>query len=84
MYGIAAPFWFSVGCCFQIALMAVLGVLAKIRVPFAHTSLEIYRMRYGPIGHTVFACLNIINNVFGCASMILSASQLMVGIRYDT
>ena len=22
MYGIAAPFWFAVGCCFQIALMA--------------------------------------------------------------
>jgi Na+/proline symporter len=79
-YGIAAPFWFAAGCAFQIALMAVLGVLAKLRVPYAHTSLEIIQMRYGPWGHVVFAVLNIINNIFGCASMILAGSQLIVGI----
>lgn len=62
-YGIAGPFWFAAGCAFQIALMAVLGVLAKLRVPYAHTSLEIIQMRYGVWGHIVFAILNIINNV---------------------
>ncbi|KAA8645782.1 sodium:solute symporter family protein [Aspergillus tanneri] len=41
-FGLAAP---------MIALMAVLGVLAKLRVPYAHTSLEIIRMRYGKIAH---------------------------------
>lgn len=60
--------------------MAALGVLAKIRVPYAHTSLEIIRMRYGKIGHVVFIILNITNNVFGCASMILTGSQLIFGI----
>lgn len=60
--------------------MAALGVLAKIRVPYAHTSLEIIRMRYGKIGHLVFIVLNITNNVFGCASMILTGSQLIYGI----
>ncbi|CAH0020885.1 unnamed protein product [Clonostachys rhizophaga] len=79
-FGLAVPFWWSTGLCFQIALMAALGVLAKIRVPFAHTSLEIIRMRYGWIGHVVFIILNITNNVFGCASMILTGSQLIYGI----
>lgn len=60
--------------------MAALGVLAKIRVPYAHTSLEIIRMRYGKIGHVVFIILNITNNVFGCASMILTGSQLIYGV----
>lgn len=60
--------------------MAALGVLAKIRVPYAHTSLEIIRMRYGKIGHLVFIVLNITNNVFGCASMILTGSQLIFGV----
>lgn len=60
--------------------MAALGVLAKIRVPYAHTSLEIIRMRYGKIGHLVFIVLNITNNVFGCASMILTGSQLIYGV----
>lgn len=60
--------------------MAALGVLAKIRVPYAHTSLEIIRMRYGKIGHIVFIILNITNNVFGCASMILTGSQLIYGV----
>ncbi|KAK7432937.1 hypothetical protein QQZ08_000408 [Neonectria magnoliae] len=79
-FGLAVPFWWSTGLCFQIALMAALGVLAKIRVPYAHTSLEIIRMRYGTIGHIVFIILNITNNVFGCASMILTGSQLIFGI----
>lgn len=60
--------------------MAALGVLAKIRVPYAHTSLEIIKMRYGKIGHVVFIMLNLTNNVFGCASMILTGSQLIFGI----
>ncbi|KAH6608328.1 urea active transporter [Trichoderma cornu-damae] len=70
-FGLAVPF---------IALMAALGVLAKIRVPYAHTSLEIIRMRYGKIGHIVFIVLNITNNIFGCASMILTGSQLIYGV----
>ncbi|KAH7127846.1 putative sodium/solute symporter [Dactylonectria estremocensis] len=79
-FGLAVPFWWSTGLCFQFALMAALGVLAKIRVPYAHTSLEIIRLRYGNIGHVVFIILNITNNVFGCASMILTGSQLIFGI----
>ncbi|KAL7627203.1 hypothetical protein AAE478_003979 [Parahypoxylon ruwenzoriense] len=79
-FGIAVPFWWASGLCFQIALMAALGVLAKIRVPYAHTSLEIIKMRYGKIGHVVFIVLNLSNNVFGCASMILTGSQLIFGI----
>ncbi|KAL4920792.1 Sodium:solute symporter family-domain-containing protein [Aspergillus aurantiobrunneus] len=79
-YGLAVPLWWGSGLCFQIALMAALGVMAKIRVPYAHTSLEIIRMRYGTVGHLVFIVLNLTNNVFGCASMILVGSQLVSGI----
>ncbi|KAH8882284.1 putative sodium/solute symporter [Thozetella sp. PMI_491] len=79
-YGLAVPLWWASGLCFQIALMAALGVLAKIRVPYAHTSLEIVKMRYGGIGHLVFIVLNISNNVFGCASMILTGSQVVFGV----
>ncbi|KAF8855946.1 hypothetical protein BDZ45DRAFT_804569 [Acephala macrosclerotiorum] len=71
-YGLAVPLWWATGLCFQIALMAALGVMAKIRVSYAHTSLEIIRMRYGKIGHVVFVVLNLCCNVFGCASMISS------------
>jgi Na+/proline symporter len=60
--------------------MAALGVMAKIRVPYAHTSLEVVRMRYGRIGHLVFIVLNLVNNVFGCASMIMTGSQLIHGV----
>lgn len=72
--------WWGSGLCFQIALMAALGVMAKIRVPYAHTSLEIIRQRYGKIGHLIFIILNLVNNVFGCASMILTGSQLVYGV----
>ncbi|KAI2926489.1 hypothetical protein CBS147320_5913 [Aspergillus niger] len=79
-YGLAVPLWWGSGLCFQIALMAALGVMAKIRVPYAHTSLEITRMRYGWIGHVIYMVLNLTNNVFGCASMILTGSQLIKGV----
>ncbi|KAL4874049.1 hypothetical protein BDV12DRAFT_205414 [Aspergillus spectabilis] len=79
-YGLAVPLWWGSGLCFQIALMAALGVMAKIRVPYAHTSLEIIKMRYGTVGHLVFIGLNLTNNVFGCASMILVGSQLVYGV----
>ncbi|KAK7739778.1 hypothetical protein SLS53_005748 [Cytospora paraplurivora] len=65
---------------FMIALMAALGVMAKIRVPYAHTSLEIIRQRYGKIGHVVFIIMNLINNVLGCAGMIMTGSQLVYGV----
>lgn len=79
-FGLAAPVWFGSGLAFQIALMAVLGVLAKIRVPYAHTSLEFIKRRYGRSGHAVFILLNLINNVLGCSSMIVAGSQVLVGI----
>lgn len=60
--------------------MAALGVVAKIRVPYAHTSLQIIYQRYGKIGHAVFIVLNLVNNVFGCATMILTGSQLVYGV----
>ncbi|PLB33273.1 sodium:solute symporter family protein [Aspergillus candidus] len=79
-FGLAGPMWYGSGLCFQIALMAALGVLAKLRVPYAHTSLEIIRLRYGKAAHVVFLVLNLCCNIFGCASMILTGSQLIHGI----
>ncbi|KAJ5907326.1 Sodium/solute symporter [Penicillium taxi] len=79
-YGLAVPLWWGSALCFEIALMAALGVMAKIRVPYAHTSLEVVRMRYGRVAHLVFIALNLVNNVFGCASMIMTGSQLIHGV----
>lgn len=79
-WGIALPIWWASGLSFQIALMAVLGIVAKLRVPFAHTSLEIIKLRYGKYAHWVFIVLNLINNIFGCGSMILAGAQLITGM----
>ncbi|EXJ72193.1 uncharacterized protein A1O5_04697 [Cladophialophora psammophila CBS 110553] len=79
-WGVALPVWWASGLSFQIALMAVLGIVAKLRVPYAHTSLEIIKMRYGKYAHWLFILLNLINNVFGCGSMILAGAQLVTGM----
>jgi Na+/proline symporter len=79
-WGIALPIWWASGLSFQIALMAVLGIVAKLRVPYAHTSLEIIKMRYGKYAHGLFILLNLVNNIFGCGSMILAGSQLVTGM----
>jgi hypothetical protein len=79
-WGIALPIWWASGLSFQIALMAMLGIVAKLRVPYAHTSLEIIKMRYGKYAHGLFIVLNLINNIFGCGSMILAGAQLVTGM----
>ncbi|KAF2998624.1 hypothetical protein E8E13_007218 [Curvularia kusanoi] len=79
-WGIALPVWWASGLSFQIALMAVLGIVAKLRVPYAHTSLEIIKIRYGKYAHCLFILLNLINNIFGCGSMILAGAQLVTGM----
>jgi hypothetical protein len=33
LYGIAAPFWYAAGVSIQIALMTVLAIHAKVKVP---------------------------------------------------
>ncbi len=47
---------------------------------YAHTSLEFMRQRYGGYVHGLFIVLNLVNNVFGCGSMILAGSQLVTGM----
>ena len=79
-WGIALPIWWASGLSFQIALMAVLGIVAKLRVPYAHTSLEIIKLRYGKYAHWLFILLNLVNNIFGCGSMILAGAQLVTGM----
>lgn len=56
--------------------MTVLGVLSKILVPYA----QIIRMRYGRLGHVVFIALDLCQDIFGCASMILTGSQFTYGV----
>ncbi|KAF2184263.1 hypothetical protein K469DRAFT_727212 [Zopfia rhizophila CBS 207.26] len=79
-YGIAAPMWFRTGFFFQIALMTVLDVLVKIRISNAHTSLEIVRYIYSRLGHIIFIFINMNNNIIGCASLIVTGSQLLYGM----
>ncbi|EME40912.1 hypothetical protein DOTSEDRAFT_74460 [Dothistroma septosporum NZE10] len=79
-WGVALPIWWASGLSFQIALMAVLGIVAKLRVPYAHTSMEFIRKRYGSYAHGLFIVMNLINNIFGCGSMILAGSQLVTGM----
>ncbi|KAJ9376752.1 hypothetical protein DTO063F5_8654 [Paecilomyces variotii] len=61
-YGLAVPLWWGSGLCFQIALMAALGVMAKIKVPYARTSLEIIRSQliYGVSGMNFVAATILI------------------------
>ena len=79
-WGVALPIWWATGLSFQIALMAMLGIVAKLRVPHAHTSLEIIKRRYGKYAHWLFILLNLVNNIFGCGSMILAGAQLVTGM----
>lgn len=46
-YGVAGPFWFAAGCSPMIVFFALIGISYKRKIPDAHTSLEVVRIRYG-------------------------------------
>ncbi|KAK2601784.1 hypothetical protein QQS21_004668 [Conoideocrella luteorostrata] len=73
-FGVAGPFWFAAGCSPMIVFFALLGIACKLRVPEAHTLLEIVRIRYGKLGHVVWIVLCLINNIIAVANMLLGAS----------
>lgn len=55
-YGVAGPFWFAAGCSPMIVFFALLGISCKRKIPEAHTSLEVVRIRYG-MSLQVASCL---------------------------
>lgn len=56
-YGVAGPFWFAAGCSPMIVFFALLGISCKRKIPEAHTSLEVVRIRYGKLA--LVSCLGI-------------------------
>lgn len=61
----------------MIVFFALLGVSCKRKIPEAHTSLEVVRVRYGHVTHIVFMVLCLINNIFASANMLLGASAVI-------
>ncbi|KAL4872531.1 hypothetical protein BDV12DRAFT_193249 [Aspergillus spectabilis] len=76
-YGVSGPFWFAAGCSPVIVFFALLGISCKRKIPEAHTSLEVVRIRYGRVAHIVFMILCLVNNTFASANMLLGASAVI-------
>ncbi|KAJ5733574.1 hypothetical protein N7493_002360 [Penicillium malachiteum] len=79
-YGVAGPFWFAAGCSPMIVFFSLLGISCKRKIPEAHTSLEVVRIRYGQTAHIVFIILCLINNIFACANMLLGAAAVITAM----
>ena len=73
-YGIQAGFYFGAGLAVQIAVMSVLGIHAKKKIPTAHTSLEAVQLRYDKAAHLLYLVLSLICNICSCLSMILACA----------
>lgn len=67
-------------CSPMIVFFAVLGIACKLRIPEAHTLLEIVRIRYGTFGHIVWIVLCLINNIIAIANMLLGASATITAL----
>lgn len=56
-------------CCF-----AYLAIQAKLKVPNAHTLLELIKIRYGTVAHGTWIFLALLNNLLNFVSMLVGAS----------
>ena len=95
LFGVAGPFWFAAGCSPMIVFFALLGISCKLKIPEAHTLLEIVRIRYGKkailaqryqayksgtTAHIVYMGLCLINNIIAVANMLLGASAAITAL----
>lgn len=67
----------------MIVFFAVLGIACKMRIPEAHTLLEIVRIRYGNVAHIVWIALCLINNIIAVANMLLGASAAISALSVN-
>ncbi|RCK63838.1 putative urea active transporter 1 [Candida viswanathii] len=73
-YGVQAAYYYGAGLTIQIAVMALIGIHAKKKIPTAHTSLEAVNLRYGRFAHILFMTLALICNIVSASCMILGAA----------
>ncbi|UJR06895.1 hypothetical protein I4U23_011184 [Adineta vaga] len=64
LYGISGAFWYANGATIQIILFSIIAIEFKRRAPFAHTYLEIIRVRYGREGTIVYTTVGGIKATF--------------------
>ena len=74
-YGFQAGYYYGAGLAIQIAVMSVIGIHAKKRIPTAHTSLEAVQLRYGKAAHLLYLVLSLICNICSCLAMILACAS---------
>ncbi|KGQ91018.1 solute:sodium symporter (SSS) family transporter [Candida albicans P94015] len=74
-YGVQAGYYYGAGLAIQIAVMSVIGIHAKKRIPTAHTSLEAVQLRYGKAAHLLYLVLSLICNICSCSAMILACAS---------
>lgn len=79
-YGVSGPYWFAAGLTAHIAIMTVMGIQVKLKVPNGHTLLEIIKFRYGVPGHIIYMVLCLINNIISCSGMILATAGAITAI----
>ncbi|UJR34814.1 hypothetical protein I4U23_027595 [Adineta vaga] len=77
LYGISGAFWYASGATIQIILFSIIAIEFKRRAPFAHTYLEIIRVRYGREGHWIFILFFLFTNIL-VTLMLLTGSSAVI------
>lgn len=85
-YGVSGPFWFAAGCSPMIVFFSLLGISCKLKIPEAHTLLEIVRIRYGKITFHLMSGTMLINDSrHDCplgVHVLMSGQQSVCGCKY--
>lgn len=79
-YGICAAYLYAASSSVQIAVLAVVAAESKKKIPNAHTSLEVIKLRYGTSTHILYIFLSLVNNLLSCSSMVLGASSVFMAL----
>ena len=79
-YGICAGYLYAATLSVQIAVLSAVGAESKKKIPNAHTSLEVIKLRYGTSAHVLFIFLSLVTNILSCSSMILGASSVFMAL----
>ncbi|ODV74559.1 sodium:solute symporter family protein CYBJADRAFT_193886 [Cyberlindnera jadinii NRRL Y-1542] len=79
-YGICAAYLYAATLSVQIAILSAVCAESKKKIPNAHTSLEVIKLRYGTVTHILYIFLSLVTNILSCSSMILGSSNVFMAV----
>jgi urea-proton symporter len=79
-FGVSGAYFYGAYANVQVFVFAIAAIELKRRAPGAHTVLEVTRVRYGKVGHTVQIFYSTLRQIFNSVNILIGGSAVFTAL----